>query len=164
MTETKHVKIIDAWLTCICSFMKQFDMTLQNYALKDILSLSVLYRLTIFNAHQYKSVHMYNSTFLFIQLLCRSISCNNDCATSCTVLIEQNDSAHFCSTLTRTSCFSLVDSLALILMWKASVYESLSLSMRASMSETSLWVICTIVQICNVKVWLWKNLFSHRLF
>ncbi len=144
--------------------MKQFDITLQNYALKDILSLSVLYKLTIFNAHQYRFVHTYNSTFLFAQLLRRSISCNNDCAASCTVLIEQNDSAHFCSTLTRTSCFSLVDSLILILTWETSVYESLSLSVKTSTSETSLWIICTIVQICNVRVWLWKNLFSRRLF
>jgi len=96
--------------------MKQFDTTLQDYALKDILSLSILYKLIIFNAHQYKSVHMYNLTFLFTQLLCRSISCNNDYAASCTVLIEQNNSAHFCLTLTKTSCFSLVNSLVLISM------------------------------------------------
>ncbi len=160
----KHVKIVNAWLICICSLMKQFDTTLQDYALRDILLLSVLYRLTIFNAHQYKSVHTYNSTFLFTQLLRRSISCNNDCAASCTVLIEQNDSAHLCSILTRTSCFLLVNSFALISTWEASVYKSLLLSMRASTSETWLWVICTIVQICNVRVWLWKNLFNHKLF
>jgi len=130
--------------------MKQFDMTLQNYALKDILSLLVLYRLIIFNAHQYKSVHTYNSTFLFTQLLCRSIFCNNDCAVSCTVLIEQNDFAHLCSTLTRTSCFSLINSLVLISTWEASVYKSLLLSVRTSMFETSLWVICMSVQICNM--------------
>jgi len=88
--------------------MKQFNITLQDYALKDILSLSVLYKLTIFNAHQYKSVHTYNLIFLFIQLLRRSIFRNNDCAASCIVLIEQNDSAHLCSTFTRTSCFSLI--------------------------------------------------------
>ena len=130
--------------------MKQFDMTLQNYALKDILSLLVLYRLIIFNAHQYKSVHTYNSTFLFTQLLCRLIFCNNDCAVSCTVLIEQNDFAHLCSTLTRTSCFSLINSLVLISTWEASVYKSLLLSVRTSMFETSLWVICMSVQICNM--------------
>ncbi len=151
-TEIKHVKIIDAWLTCIYSLMKQFDITLQDYALRNILSLSILYRLTIFNAHQYKFVYTYNLIFLFTQLLCRSIFCNNDCAASCTVLIKQNDSAHLCSTLTRTSCFSLVNSLVLISMWKTSVYKLLLLSMRTSTFETSLWIICMIVQICNVRV------------